>query len=121
VGSPGGFGVKKQAFESRVRSHAGPGGRRPSSRTQGTQAPVSCGRLVEARWQVPTVAELQQEFPDLGVAPLLAHLAREGGVEQVDLERYASKPALEEFRGALERRSVSWAGPHRPSFAIGPG
>jgi hypothetical protein len=48
------------------------------------------------------VAELQQEFADLAVPPLLAHLAREGGVEQVDQERYAAKPALEEFRRALE-------------------
>jgi len=59
-------------------------------------------RLAEARWQVPTVAELQQEFADLAVPPLLAHLAREGGVEQVDQERYAAKPALEEFRRTLE-------------------
>lgn len=97
-------GVKKQAFEvggggavvrrpgwkATLESHAGDSGAR------------LVRRLVEARWQVPTVAELQHEFADLAVPPLLAHLAREGGVEQVDQERYASKPALEEFRGALE-------------------
>ena len=95
-------GVKKQAFEvlgavvrrpgwkAMLESHAGGSGER------------LVRRLAEARWQVPTVAELQQEFADLAVPPLLAHLAREGGVEQVDQERYATKPALEEFRQALE-------------------
>jgi len=95
-------GVKKQAFEvlgavvrrpgwkAMLESHAGGSGER------------LVRRLAEARWQVPTVAELQQEFADLAVPPLLAHLAREGGVEQVDQERYATKPALDEFRHALE-------------------
>jgi len=95
-------GVKKQAFEvagavvrrpgwkATLQSHAGDSGERLTR------------RLAEARWQVPTVAELQQEFADLAVPPLLAHLAREGGVEQVDQERYAAKPALEEFRQTLE-------------------
>ena len=95
-------GVKKHAFEvagavvrrpgwtATLQSHAGDSGQR------------LVRRLTEARWQVPTVAELQQEFADLAVPPLLAHLAREGGVEQVDQERYAAKPALEEFRLTLE-------------------
>ncbi len=59
-------------------------------------------RLTEGRWQVPTVVELEREFVGAPVRALLAHLAREGGVEQVDQERYAAKAALEEFRGALE-------------------
>ena len=95
-------GVKKQAFEV-----AGAVVRRPGWKvTLATHAGDASGRLVrrlaEARWQLPTVAELQQEFADLAVPPLLAHLAREGGVEQVDQQRYAAKPALEEFRRALE-------------------
>jgi selenocysteine-specific elongation factor len=59
-------------------------------------------RISEARWQVPTVVELEREFSTLPVRALLAHLMREGGVEQVDLERYAAPAALVEFRGALE-------------------
>ncbi len=59
-------------------------------------------RVSEARWQVPTVVELEREFSTLPVRALLAHLVREGGVEQVDLERYAVPAALVEFRAALE-------------------
>ncbi len=96
------YAVKKQAFEVSGAVARRPGWKATLESHAGDSGARLVRRLVEARWQVPTVAELQQEFPDLGVAPLLAHLAREGGVEQVDLERYASKPALEEFRGALE-------------------
>ncbi len=59
-------------------------------------------RLAAAGWQVPTLAELEQEFAGAPVRALLAHLAREGSVEQMDQERYAAKPALAQFRGALE-------------------
>jgi len=59
-------------------------------------------RITDARWQVPTVSELEREFPAIPVRGLLAHLMREGGVEQIDLERFAAPPALVEFRGALE-------------------
>ena len=59
-------------------------------------------RLAEARWQVPTVLELEREFPGAPVRPVLSHLAREGVVEAMDQERYAAKRALEEFRTALE-------------------
>jgi selenocysteine-specific elongation factor len=95
-------GVKKQAFEV-----AGAVVRRPGWKaTLHSHAEDSGGQLVrrleEARWHVPTVAELQQEYAGVAVPPLLAHLAREGRVEQVDQERYAAKPALEEFRRALE-------------------
>jgi selenocysteine-specific elongation factor len=59
-------------------------------------------RLTEAQWQVPTLAELEQEFAGERVQALLAHLIREGAVEQVDRERVAPAPALEEFRRTLE-------------------
>ncbi len=59
-------------------------------------------RLAEARWQVPTVAELEREFAGRPLHPLLAHLARQEMIEQVDQERYADRGALESFRAALE-------------------
>ncbi|MGH9892874.1 MAG: SelB C-terminal domain-containing protein, partial [bacterium] len=59
-------------------------------------------RLTESRWQVPTVIELEREFSGAPVRALLAHLVREGGVEQVDQERFASPEALAEFRSALQ-------------------
>ncbi len=59
-------------------------------------------RLTQAGWQIPTLAELERGFPGVPVHALLAHLAREGVVEQVDQERYAVRGALEEFRAALE-------------------
>jgi selenocysteine-specific elongation factor len=93
-------GVKKQAWElaeggavvraPRWKPHVGDAGGRLAQ------------RLAEARWQLPTVSELQREFADPTVPALLAHLAREGSVERVDQERYALKQALEEFRRAVE-------------------
>ncbi len=59
-------------------------------------------RVAAAGWQVPTVAELQREFAAEPVGPLLAHLARDGAVEQMDQERYADPKALGDFRTALE-------------------
>jgi len=59
-------------------------------------------RVAEAKWQVPTVAELERELPNAPVRAVLAHLAREGVVEQMDQERYAAAPALAEFRAVLE-------------------
>ena len=59
-------------------------------------------RLVKARWQVPTVGELEREFPGSPVRALLSHLVREGAAEPVDGERYAAQGALAEFRAALE-------------------
>jgi selenocysteine-specific elongation factor len=95
-------GVRKQAFEVAGAVVRRPGWKATLESHAGGAGERLVRRLAEARWQVPTVAELQQEFADLTVPPLLAHLAREGGVEQVDQERYATKPALEEFRHALE-------------------
>jgi selenocysteine-specific elongation factor len=59
-------------------------------------------RLADARWQVPTVAELEREFPGSPVRALLSHLTRAGAVEPIDAERYAVKGALADFRAALE-------------------
>src|SRR5207245_8463664 len=59
-------------------------------------------RLAEARWQVPTVADLERELPGAPVRALLPHLVREGAVEQVDQERYATSAALAACRAALE-------------------
>jgi selenocysteine-specific elongation factor len=97
-------GVKKQAWElaeggSAVRK---PGWRAALRAGAAEASGRLAQRLAEARWQLPTVAELQREFADPTVPALLAHLAREGSVERVDQERYALKQALEEFRRAVE-------------------
>ncbi len=93
-------GVKKQAWEL---AEGGAVVRTPGWRTQvGDAGGRLAQRLAEARWQLPTVSELQREFSDPSVPALLAHLAREGSVERVDQERYAQKQALEEFRRAVE-------------------
>jgi selenocysteine-specific elongation factor len=97
-------GAKKQAFEL---AEGGAVVRRPGWKAALKEHAAGAGgriaqRLAEARWQLPTVAELQREFADPSVPALLAHLAREGTVERVDQERYAVKQALEEFRRALE-------------------
>jgi selenocysteine-specific elongation factor len=59
-------------------------------------------RLTEAQWQIPTLAELERDFRGEPVQALVAHLVREGAIEQVDRERVAPKQALEGFRRALE-------------------
>jgi selenocysteine-specific elongation factor len=97
-------GVKKQAWEL---AEGGAAVRRPGwSAALKARAGDAGGRLAqrlaEARWQLPTVSELQREFSDPSVPALLAHLAREGSVERVDQERYALKQALDEFRRAVE-------------------
>ena len=86
----GGAVVRKPGWQAALRARAGDAGGRLAQ------------RLAEARWQLPTVSELQREFADPTVPALLAHLAREGSVERVDQERYAQKQALEEFRRAVE-------------------
>ncbi|HEY6091589.1 MAG TPA: selenocysteine-specific translation elongation factor [Gemmatimonadales bacterium] len=86
----GGAAVRKPGWQAALKAHAGGAGDRLAR------------RLSEARWQLPTVSELQREFDDPQVPALLAHLAREGSVERVDQERYAVKQALEDFRRALE-------------------
>ena len=86
----GGAAVRKPGWQAALKARAGEAGGRLAQ------------RLAEARWQIPTVAELEKEFSDPSVPALLAHLAREGSVERVDQERYALKQALEEFRRAVE-------------------
>ena len=86
----GGAAVRKPGWQAALKARAGAAGGRLAQ------------RLAEARWQLPTVAELQREFSDPTVPALLAHLVREGSVERVDQERYALKQALEEFRRAVE-------------------
>src|SRR5204862_482012 len=55
-----------------------------------------------AAGEVPTLAELEREFPGAPIRALLAHLAREGTAEPIDQERYAAPQALESFRSGLE-------------------
>jgi selenocysteine-specific elongation factor len=86
----GGAAVRKPGWKAAQNAHAVDAGGRLAQ------------RLAAARWQLPTVSELQREFADPTVPALLAHLAREGSVERVDQERYAFKQALEEFRLAVE-------------------
>ncbi len=86
----GGAAVRKPGWQAALKARAGEAGGRLAQ------------RLAEARWQLPTVAELQREFSDPTVPALLAHLVREGSVERVDQDRYAVKQALEEFRRAVE-------------------
>jgi selenocysteine-specific elongation factor len=51
---------------------------------------------------VPTVTELERDLPGVPVRALLANLARAGGVEAMDQERYADAAALVAFRAAIE-------------------
>jgi len=78
-------------------------GWRPALDARATDASDKLARrLADARWQVPTVAELEREFPGSPVRALLSHLARTGTAEPIDAERYAANGALAEFRTALE-------------------
>ena len=95
-------GARGRKFEI-VESVARLAGWRPAfdARASGARDQVA-RRVAEAKWQVPTVAELERELPDAPVRAVLAHLAREGVVEQMDQERYAAVAALAEFRAVLE-------------------
>ena len=100
------FGVKGGKLEV-----AGSVARRPGWRPALDARAADAGeklarRLADARWQVPTVAELEREFPGSPVRALLAHFARSGTAELIDAERYAAKGALAEFRAALEAALV---------------
>jgi len=80
---------------------------RPALDARATDASEKLARrLTDARWQVPTVAELEREFPGSPVRALLSHFARSGTVEPIDAERYAARGALAEFRTALEAALV---------------
>src|SRR5438552_3373230 len=54
-------------------------------------------RLADARWQVPTVAELEREFPGPPVPALMSDFARSGTAEPIDGERVAAKGGLAEL------------------------
>lgn len=71
-------------------------------------------RLADARWEVPTIAELERELPGAPVRALLAHLTRAGTIEAIDTERYAATGALSEFRSALEA-ALAELGSARPA------
>ena len=59
--------------------------------------------LKTARWEIPTTAELEKQVNGgNALLPLLALLAREGVVEQIDQERYGDPVALTEFRSTVE-------------------
>jgi selenocysteine-specific elongation factor len=108
------LGVRERKLET-VESVARLTGWRPAfDRTTHDARDKLARRLVEARWQVPTVRELEHEFSGVPVAALLAHLVRDGAAEQMDQERYAAKRALEEFRAALEA-ALTELGPATPA------
>jgi len=96
------FGVKSGALEV-TGSVARQPRWRPALDARASDASEKLARrLADARWQVPTVVELEREFPGFPVRALLSHFARNGTVEAIDAERYAAKGALAEFRVALE-------------------
>jgi len=96
------FGVKSGALEV-AGSVARQPRWRPALDARASDASEKLARrLADARWQVPTVAELEREFPGFPVRALLSHFARTGTAEPIDAERYAAKGALAEFRAALE-------------------
>jgi len=108
------FGVKSGKLEV-AGSVARRPGWRPALDARATDASEKLAqRLADARWQVPTVAELEREFPGSPVRALLSHFARNGTAEPIDAERYAAKGALAEFRAALEAALVE-LGPATPA------
>jgi selenocysteine-specific elongation factor len=108
------LGVRKGAFELAGGVVRRPGWTPQLDRGAGAARAGMARRIEDARWQVPTLGELEREFAGAPVRALLAHLVREGGVEQVDQERFASKRALEDFRVALEG-ALREAGPQTPA------
>ena len=72
-----------------------------AARADGDAGRISA-HLAASDWRIPTVSELETEFPTLPVRALLAHLLRGGGVVQVDQERFAVPDALERFQRTLE-------------------
>jgi selenocysteine-specific elongation factor len=96
------LGVRKRLLETAGGVVRQPGWEPSLDRGTSDARSAIAGRIAVAQWQVPTVAELEREFSGAPVRALLAHLAREGGVEQVDQDRFAAPAALAEFRGRLE-------------------
>ncbi|HZH41348.1 MAG TPA: selenocysteine-specific translation elongation factor [Gemmatimonadales bacterium] len=85
-----------------------------AARADGDASRISA-HLAKADWRVPTVSELEFEFGGLPVRALLAHLLREGGVVQVDQERFAAPAALARFQRALEE-VIREVGPVTPAL-----
>ncbi len=104
------LGAREGKFEVTGSAARLPGWRPAFDARTGDFRDKLTGRLMAARWQVPTVAELERELPGAPVRALLSLLAREGAVEQVDPDRYAAKPALEQFRAALDAALVDLGG-----------
>lgn len=105
------LGARKQAFEVVGAILRRPGWA-PSA--DGKAEERLLARLAGAGPQVPTVAELERDLSGVPVQALLAHLARSGGVEQVDRERYATKDVLEAFRADLAA-ALAELGPATPA------
>jgi selenocysteine-specific elongation factor len=96
------LGVRKQILEV-AGAYARLPGWKPALDARASDAQAKLARrLTEARWQVPTIVELEREFPGEPVRALLALLVRASTVEAVDQERFAAASALAEFRSALE-------------------
>ena len=96
------LGVRKGLLEASGGVARRPGWSASLDRGASDARTAIASRIAAAEWQVPTVAELEREFAGAPVRALLAHLAREGGVEQVDQERFAAPAALAGFRNRLE-------------------
>jgi len=93
------LGVRKRSFEA-----VGAILRRPdwAPNFDGAAETRVAERLAAARWEIPTIGELERELSGVPIQALLVHLARTGRVEQVDRERFATSEALETFRVTLE-------------------
>jgi selenocysteine-specific elongation factor len=85
-----------------------------AARADGDAGRISA-HLAAAEWRIPTVSELESEFPGLPVLALLAHLLRGGGVAQVDQDRFAAPEALARFQRALEE-VIRQVGPVTPAI-----
>jgi selenocysteine-specific elongation factor len=95
------LGTRKQLFEVAAGVVRRPGWQPALDRDASDARRQIARRLEESRWQIPTVSELEREFPGVPVRALLAHLMRDTGVQQVDQERFAAPGVLEEFVSAL--------------------
>src|SRR2546425_12980178 len=108
------FGVKSGKLEVAGSVARRPGGR-PALDARATDASEKLAqRLADARWQVPTVGELEREFPGSPVRAVLSDFARTGTAVPIHAERYAADGALAEFRAALEAALVE-LGPATPA------
>lgn len=96
------LGTRKELFEVAGSVVRRPGWAPSLDRGASDSRSAIAQRIIGSRWQVPTVAELEKEFSGAAVRALLAHLVRDGTIEQMDQERYAAPQALVDFRAQLE-------------------